>query len=89
MKNKWQVKSNYQIALDNIKATKQTYENALHDLGVIITGINQGILHGKKEQGLINKVKSAVALVTSTNLAYCKAQHDYVMLQKYGVLSRD
>ena len=81
--------SNYRLALDKVRRTRAEYNRTLQALSTILTGINTGLIHGRKEKGLLEKVKPTIALLTSQNLAMVKAEWEFNQLRKWGLLKNE
>lgn len=80
------VKSNYEIARDNIKKAREDYDKAIHDFRAVIDAINYALLHGQKEESLIKKMKFVIANVNDKSLAYQRSIKAYRDLQRNGVI---
>ena len=86
MLNRWRTPSNYKLAYEKVRKAREDYEKTLKDFTTILTGINTGLIHGRKEQSLINKIKPTIALLNGKNLAVVKAEYEYNQLRKNGVI---
>lgn len=75
MKNLF-VKSDYRIALERYREVKAKRDKVINTLRTCYEAIAIGVIHGRKEQGMINRITQLNSTLYSVSVELAYAEHN-------------